>query len=329
MATYVLDSSNTARLPRGPLAVTLTTSDAGVRARVTTRSESGAAVPSVPNGPHMVILPSITEMTTIGALPAAGLERFAPNTILHLSMTPEGALGRGGDTASLAPRDVSGLAFVDLATVAPQPDGSLQITTLLDVEDVPLPPVAHAARIATRGVLGVDHVRASSEMGVRCIVDLSTSMAPAFAQRAVAACADIVAGVTAVISGQTTVDWLATGPAATDFVRVGLADFGTRAGDPPATGLGLAADLVPGLATPVSGPTLTVVITDGPVPAVPTPNSHVVGLTVATGAVTAPATAVCLLRGDDAQERLAGDASAITAIVADLLRSVRERGLLA
>ncbi|GAC80391.1 hypothetical protein SAMN04488550_0248 [Gordonia malaquae] len=329
MATYVLDSSNTARLPRGPLAVSLTTSDAGVHARITARSESGAAVPSVPNGAHMVILPSITELTTVGAVPAAGLDRFAPNTILHLSMTPEGALGRGGDTASLAPRDVSGLAFVDLATVAPEPDGALQITTLLDVEDVPLPPVAHAARIATRGVLGVDHVRASSEVSVRCIIDLSTSMSPAFDQRAVAACADIVAGLSAVISGQTTVDWLATLPGSTEYTRVGLAELSARAGDPPTAGLGLAADLVPGLSAPVAGPTLTVVITDGPVPAVVTPNSHVVGLVVATGAAAAHDAAVCLLQGDDTQARLADDAPAVTAIVTDLIRSARGKGLLA
>ncbi|MBM7368882.1 hypothetical protein [Gordonia hydrophobica] len=114
----------------------------------------------------MVILPAISEPTTIGAVPEAGLDRFAPGTVLHLSLTPEGSLATGGDTAALAPRDVSGLAFVNLATVAPQPDGQLQITTLLAVRDTALPPVAHAARIAARGVLGVDHIRSSSELDV-------------------------------------------------------------------------------------------------------------------------------------------------------------------
>lgn len=335
MATYVLDGRSSAQLDRGPLAVRLANSGAAAQARLAARSDSGNPVRVIQTSPDFMILPSIDESVSVGAVPDRGLERFPQGTVLHVSIQPENAATTGGDIATLAPRDVSGLAFVDLASVAPDANGKLAITTRLAVEDSSLPPVAAAARIASRGVLGADHVSASKELKVRCVVDASTSMATAFARNAVGACGDIVTGMAAVLGDESSIEFVVPAPSFTTFQTATAGSLGDTLATVPPTGLGIAPDLRAALAAPVSGRTLTVVVTDGigslPVLAT-TPDRPIVTLSVSDAAadtMVGDAAANCPVSvATDIRAHLGAHAEAVTTIVTGLLAPLKQQGVL-
>lgn len=334
MATYVLDGRSSAQLERCPLAVKVTTSGAAGGVRLTVRSDSGAPVRLIQTSADLLILPAITESVSIGAAPDHGYERFAAGTVLHVSVSPEGAQSGVPDVAMLAPRDVSGLAFVDLAAIAPAGD-RLEITTRIPVPDPPLSQVASAVRIAARGLLGVDRISPAKALAVRAVVDTSTSMAAAFAQQAVAACADIVTGLAPVIGTDASVSYVAPGPRSPGFLRVDDGTLGDLLTRPPA-GLGLAPDLRPILGPPVAARTLTVVITDGAgaLPALPSDPQHVVATLAisdvhGTAGLPGAAAAVCPLGTGDVRAALASDRPRLNAIVGDLLTPLLRQGVLA
>lgn len=263
MATYILDGKASASLPRRPLTVTMSTSGSSgtSSARLAARRRTGADEPTaIVHSAAMVILPRIDDEVIIVAVPDGGRSRFDDGTTVHVSIGPDSGVGYDVDVAQLTPRDVSGLSFIELATVAPAGGDTLLITTRLAVPDAPLPPLGVQARVACRGVLRVDQMHESSTRAVVCVVDTSLSMAQRFAAGDVAAAGDVVAGLAAVVSGQTGVEVVVAGPVA-DRRRVQGADLGAALSAVPPAGFGVGADLAGALGDPRE-PTLTVVITD-------------------------------------------------------------------
>lgn len=206
MTTYLLEGTASARLPRRPLAVTLSIQGNPGAARLAARLENSAQTPSVlRHNATMLIVPRVDEEIVIFAVPDNGRERFDANTSLHVSI----GLDRGGDpdsdVAQLAPRDVSGLTAIDLASIAPVGADQVVVTTRLIQSDAALPPLAARARVACRGVLGVDRLPPGEQTSVACVVDPSAALAARVADGAVGAAMDIITGIAAVLSGPTPV----------------------------------------------------------------------------------------------------------------------------
>lgn len=336
MATYVLDENSSVYLPRGPVAVNLTTSQQNPPVQLTAKTLTGNPVRTVSSSASLLILPSITEETVVGAVPDHGYDRFPAGTVLNVSLSPDGAPGAVTDSAALAPRDVSGLTRVDLASLTPGSGDRLVVRTLLAVEDAALPPVAAAARIAGRGVLGIDRVSPAESLDLRCLIDASASMAEPFARRAVAACGDLVAGLNAVVSTETTIDYAVLGQGG-GLQRTDPAALGDALAAPPAGGFGLGTPLRDFVSEAVAPRTVTIVITDG-VGIVPPPATHPDRpvLTLAITDVRSPEvfvgpTAICRPAASDQHDIrafLATRPDAVHAVVAELLTPLRTAGLL-
>ncbi len=202
MATYLLDGTGSARLPRRPLAVTVTISgNRAARARLTARLANGADAPVRVHSAGMLIVPRVEDEIVIVAVPDSGLEHFDENTVLHVTIGPDSPQDPDADYAQLAPREVSGLTSIELATLRPDSADQVAVTTRLAMADVLLPALASRARVACRGALGVDSLPAESQVTVSCVVDSSTSIAPLIADGTLAAATELVIGVAAVISG--------------------------------------------------------------------------------------------------------------------------------
>lgn len=203
MTTYLLEGSASARLPRRPLAVTLSIRGNPGAARLSARLENSAQTPTVlRHSATMLIVPRVDEEIVIFAVPDNGNERFDANTSLLVSIGLDSAgTDPDSDMAQLAPRDVSGLTAIDLASIAPAGSDQVVVTTRLIQSDAPLPTLAARARIACRGVLGVDRLPPGRQIAVACVVDPAAAMAARVADGSVAAALDIVTGIAAVLSG--------------------------------------------------------------------------------------------------------------------------------
>lgn len=323
MTTYVLDGKASASLPRRPLAVRMATAGgAALSARLDVRSAAGEPPRVIQQSGGLLILPRIDAEVTIVAIPETGLSRFDPGTVLHVSFGPDNIDDLTADTAQLTPRDVSGMSFIELATVAPAGADSLMVQTRLAVPDAPLPLLAARARVACRGVLRADQVAESDTVTVRCVVDTSASMARLFADGVVAAAGEIVAGIAAVIGAGPTVTCVLADGETADVAPTDLGEFLSR---PPGRGFGFVTTVA---APPAVGRSLTILVTDMPVPgsaARAAPGSAVATLILSAsrsvtardgfaGAVLTPPAP-----GRDARTELAADADQLTAIVAGLL----------
>ncbi|GAB19904.1 hypothetical protein GOEFS_096_00810 [Gordonia effusa NBRC 100432] len=263
MATYILDGKASASLPRRPLTVTMSTSGSSgtASARLAARRRTGDHEPTaIMHSAAMLILPRVDDEVVVVAVPDGGRSRFDDGTTLHVSIGPDSGVGYDVDLAQLTPRDVSGLSFIELATVAPAGADTLLVTTRLAIPDAPLSPLGAQARVACRGVLRVDQMHESATRQVVCVVDTSLSMAASVVSGDVAAAGDIVAGLAAVVSGSSGVDLVIAG-AEPQRRRVEGAELGGALSVIPPAGFGVGADLVAALGDPVE-PTLTVVITD-------------------------------------------------------------------
>ncbi|WLP88617.1 hypothetical protein [Gordonia sp. NB41Y] len=277
MATYVLDGKASATLPRRPLAVQLATATPTTGVRLAARTADGASTRVIQQSPGLLILPRVDVETTIVAVPDAGRSNFDQGTVVHVSFGPDGGNDPSADIAQLTPRDVSGMSFIELATVAPDGPDTLVVQTRLTIPDAPLPPLAAKARVACRGVLRLDQVPAADAVTVRCIVDSSASMAALIASGAVAAAGDVVAGVAAVVGDRPTIACTRADGATEEIAPADLGEFLSR---PPGNGFGLLVGSRP--TSPAVGRSLTVVITDGPG----------TGLTTGTGPRSGEATLV-------------------------------------
>lgn len=316
MATYVLDGKSAATLARRPLAARLAVSGApnanGVR--LVARTPDG--VPSdavVETAPTMLIIPHVTEEIVLGAVPQ-GRELFAPGTTVHMSIGPDTNAEFDADVAQLTPRDVSGLGFIKLASVAPGAADTITVTTWLTRPDSKLPPVAEAARVAARGVLNADQVHESRALPVRLLVDASASMAPLFAGGLVAAAADLVAGLAEVVSGTSEVAVGLIGPAAAPPVPTATNGVGAALSAAPVGGYGLSG----GPAVVAAPGTLTVLVTDAPPADAPTADQVVLILSGARPAGAAFRGSVLALT-DNPVQALIAHPDVVARVVADLL----------
>lgn len=202
MATYLLDGAGSARLPRRPLSVTLAVvgpRTSGVR--LVARLANGEDAPVRVHSPGMLIVPRVDDEIIIAAVPEPGLAQFDEDTVLHVTIGPDSPQDIDADYAQLAPREVSGLASIELATIAPATVDQVAVTTRLTVADAPLPPLSSRARVACRGALGVDTLPPERQVAPGCVIAASASVAALVDDGTLAAATDIVAGITAVISG--------------------------------------------------------------------------------------------------------------------------------
>lgn len=326
MATFLLDGKSTAALPKRPLVATLATAT-GIRTgiRLQARYADGASAQVVQPSATVVILPRIDREITLVAVPD-GRPEFAEGTVLHLSVGPEDTAQGDGDRAQVAPREVSGLALIELATVAPGTGDSLVVSSKVAAPDPHLPPLAAQARVAARGVLGLDHEAADRTRPVRVVVDRSASMVALFDSGAVAAAADIVAGIAAVIGDGDIVRLLVATDAVANAGRaVELADVGDAlSGRSDLGGYGFGARLE---APHAGAGTLTVVVTDGTGAALaaaePRPGTVVLALSDAASVARRPGFtgALCAPPAADARGALATQPAQVRAVVAGLLQA--------
>ena len=323
MATFVLDGKASAELPRRPIAVALTVAGPATAqgARLLAEGRGGRRVRVVQHTGSLLILPRVDEEISVCAVPD-GRDRFDQGTVLHVTLGPDDPSDLGADVIQLTPRDVSGLSFIELATLAPVDAGTVSVTTTLAVPDAPLPPVAAQARVACRGVLHRDQVDEADRVALGCVVDTSVSMAPLFASGTVAAAGDIVAGLAAVLSGGEPVALAAPGPSGVDEGAFSADELGDHLRRSPASGFGYSVD-VNAAVGPNDGASLTVVITDGR--GVVGPAEGAVALVLSNSASVSGAPgfvgAVCPLPppGADGRDFLAGQPQLVSRVVADLL----------
>lgn len=196
MPAYVLDGAGTVDLPRRPLAVSV---DAGgVSVELSASVLSGGSTTGVHPRPGLMILPRITEETSISARPGHGLVAFPQGTVLRVAIGVDSQSDPDPDRAELRPMDVSGLHRADLATITPG-DHSLEIAARRTEVDVPLGELASVARSSARGILRTDRLRDADRYTVCIDIDSSMSMMRRFDDFSVAAVTDLVAGVAVVL----------------------------------------------------------------------------------------------------------------------------------
>jgi hypothetical protein len=138
------------------------------------------------------VLPRITADVTIGVRPV-GAPRFGPGTVIHLAIAHDNPAEVDPVQVLFDPVDVSGDSAVMFAVLRSQ--GSHIEVGVDAVADVPLSPLASAARSSARQVIG--RGPAQSDVSVMVALDVSASMRPWFDDGSAAAATDIVVGVVA------------------------------------------------------------------------------------------------------------------------------------
>lgn len=199
MVTYVLDGKSRAHLPRRPLTVSMAIAGEPRSAALAARRDGAVAAEAIIHSPVLLILPRVQAETLIVAVPGQGRSTFPAGTTIHVSIAVDSAQETDPDRAQLTARDVSGLSYLELATVAPDGD-RIAVTTRLDDPEVALEPLAARARAAARTVLGVDQVPDECQTGIDVRIDTSLSMLSVVRDGSVRAVMDIVAGISSVIS---------------------------------------------------------------------------------------------------------------------------------
>jgi hypothetical protein len=153
---------------------------------------TGADQPVVRPTAHHAVLPRITADVTIGVRPV-GAPRFGPGTVIHLAIAHDNPAEVDPVQVLFDPVDVSGDSAVMFAVLRSQ--GSHIEVAVNAVADVPLSPLASAARSSARQVFGRGPAR--SDGSVMVALDVSASMRPWFDDGSAAAATDIVVGVVA------------------------------------------------------------------------------------------------------------------------------------
>lgn len=331
MAIYVLEGTGSARLPRRPLTVTLTIDgNPASRAALVAKLSDGSDAPVRRHSAGMLIIPRVDDDIVITAVPDQGRDRFDPNTVLHIEIRLDSA-DPNSDRAQLSPREVSGLASIELAVLTPDATDQITVTTRLQAVDAPLPLVAARARVDCRGAIGVDQLPVGKQVSLSCVIDASVSMAARQRDGSLAAAIDIVAGIAAVISGSTPVHVVVANDRPTALPAVSGAELSGHAIAHIADsgyGVGAGVDAAVQHAATASG--LTIVITDAPAPALHAPGavSRLV-LTKSSSAQRYPGFtgAVCPPppSGTAAAEFLGANPHVISTVVIDLVAPLRSR----
>jgi hypothetical protein len=189
MPIYVVGAPNQrVRIPNQALAVSITGSVGNAELDLRT----GADQPVVRPTAHHAVLPRITADVTIGVRPV-GAPRFGPGTVIHLAIAHDNPAEVDPVQVLFDPVDVSGDSGVMFAVLRSQ--GSHIEVGVNAVADVPLSPLASAARSSARQVIG--RGPAQSDVSVMVALDVSASMRPWFDDGSAAAATDIVVGVVA------------------------------------------------------------------------------------------------------------------------------------
>lgn len=270
MATYLLDGTQSARLPRRPLSVRMTVGGPNpTGARLAARLASGAEASVRVHSAGMLIVPRVDEEIIIAAVPDTGRDQFDEDTVLHVMIGPD-SHDPDADHAQLAPREVSGLSSIELASIAPAGPDQVAVTTRLVIADVPLSPLANRARVACRGALGVDALPPHAQVTVGLVVDCSSSMAPLVADGTVYSAADVVVGVAAVVAGGQPVTTVLADQRGTRLPDGPLGELGSRViKGVTGSGFGIGADLDAAVSQFAGTAGFIVVITDQALAVVP------------------------------------------------------------
>lgn len=189
MPIYVVGAPNQrVRIPNQALAVSITGSIEGAELDLRTAADQPVVRPTA----HHAVLPRITADVTIGVRPV-GAPRFGPGTVIHLAIAHDNPAEVDPVQVLFDPVDVSGDSAVMFAVLRPQ--GSHIEVGISAVADMPLSPLASAARSSARQVIG--RGPAQSDGSVMVALDVSASMRPWFDDGSAAAAIDVVVGVVA------------------------------------------------------------------------------------------------------------------------------------
>lgn len=197
MPTYVLEGLSEVRVKDHALNLSIRI-DGNDRDALLVATQDGRELPTVIRRPNMLIIPRIEEATLISLRPARGA-RFSSGAVVHLSVTVEGGDSGDPEKAVLEPIDVSGLERRDLLSIE-RIDGSLSLRAARNHQDEDLGPLANAARIAAREVLGVQWVDEASAVELTVALDSSGSMGELVRDGSVADLVRILTGVSQVVS---------------------------------------------------------------------------------------------------------------------------------
>lgn len=269
MPTYILDEAREVRLPRGAVTVQLQATGVPAGQVHLQAIRDGQEVPAALRpAPGLLVLPDVPDGTVLRVVPVAPQRTFAPSAAVSLSLSTARSSDPDPSRAVVTLVDIAGLSERDLVALGRDAEG-LTVTRLGGVSDhgdgAALSDLAQRARVAARELLGVDRVPAASAVALTIAVDQSASMRPAVQDGSVRAVADVVVGLSRVVSpGRPVRARLLTSPPAgpDDVEPARLAEtLAARAAETPVR-LGFrSAD--PALGTPAAEPgTVTYVVTD-------------------------------------------------------------------
>jgi hypothetical protein len=189
MPIYVVGAHNPrVQIPHQPLTVSISGS-VGVAALLVSADHDQ---PVMRPNPHLAVLPRLSGTVSIGVKPATGVGVFAQGTVVNLAIGHDSATDLDPVQVVFDPVDVAGDTEVELAVLTPLVAGIEVVAAALP--DIPLGPLASAARTSARKVVG--RGARASHGAVVLAIDASASMRPVFADGSVAAVADIIVGVT-------------------------------------------------------------------------------------------------------------------------------------
>jgi hypothetical protein len=188
MPIYVVNARNQrVVIPTAPLIVSIT----GAEGRAAL--ELNAAAPNQPvmrASADQAVLPQLPAALSIAVRPV-GSPRFAPGTVIHLSISHDVPDAADPFQVLFDPVDVSGESAVVFAQLLPR---GRQIEVGVNaVADTPLSPLAAAARTAARHIIGRGGTHLEGDLVLA--LNASASMRPWFVNGSAAAATDIAVGI--------------------------------------------------------------------------------------------------------------------------------------
>jgi len=196
MPTYLLDGDSEARISAAPLSVILGTT--GNQAAFLLEAASDSELPVITPKPGMLVLPRISGRTALRVRPV-GAQAFPEGSVVSLTITLNNQSDPDPERIVVSQVDVSGLSHRDLVILEPL-DGFISARSSLARFDTALGDLALQARVATRELLGVEHVDATSAINVVVAIDASASMLGLTRDGFVSAIVDVLVGVSQVVS---------------------------------------------------------------------------------------------------------------------------------
>lgn len=192
MPIYVLGPRNqSVVIPNQALTVSISGSVRGASLVVHAGDDQETMQPNS----HLAVLPRVSGSVSVAVIPAAGAHLFASGTQVSLAMGHDAAGDLDPVQVLFDPVDVGGVSSVELARLTAR-GGVVEISAVAGA-DIPLSPLASAARTSARKVLGRQTLRKQGPVLVA--LDTSASMMPVFAGGGAAAAVDVIVGVAAAV----------------------------------------------------------------------------------------------------------------------------------